>query len=173
MCKRADFGPRPLRTHPPKVGWSGSAAGLILGAPAARKSVPVSLFNARDGELTMARSTICLVDDDVSLRNSVSNLLSSVGFEIVVFDSAEAFLASDFIDRIGCLVLDFRLQGMNGLDLMAHLASASQSVPTIMLTGNGNDVVRRRALALGAAAFLTKPFHPPDLVAAVRDTLAR
>jgi len=70
-------------------------------------------------------------------------------------------------------VLDFRLQGMNGLDLMAHLASASQSVPTIMLTGNGNDVVRRRALALGAAAFLTKPFHPPDLVAAVRDTLAR
>jgi len=120
----------------------------------------------------MARSTISLVDDDASLRDSVKNLLSSVGFEIVVFDSAEAFLASDSTDRTGCLVLDLRLQGMNGFDLMTHLASASQSVPTIVLTGHGDAVVRRQALALGAAAFLTKPFRPRDLIDAVRDALA-
>jgi len=120
----------------------------------------------------MARSTICLVDDDASLRDSDSNLLNSVGFEIVVFDSAEAFLASDLIDRTGCLVLDLRLQGMNGLDLMAHLASGSRSVPTIALTGHGDEVVRRQALALGAAAFLTKPFRPGELIQAVRDALA-
>lgn len=120
----------------------------------------------------MGRSTICFVDDDASLRNSVSNLLSSVGLEIVVFDSAEAFLASDLVNRTGCLVLDFRLQGINGLDLMAHLASAAQSVPTILLTGNGDDIVRRQAIALGALAFLTKPLDPPELLAAVRDALA-
>lgn len=120
----------------------------------------------------MGHSTICFVDDDAALRNSVSNLLSSVGLEIVVFDSAEAFLASDLLNRTGCLVLDFRLQGMNGLDLMTHLASVAQSVPTVLLTGNGDDIVRRQALALGAAAFLTKPLHPPELLAAVREVLA-
>jgi FixJ family two-component response regulator len=121
----------------------------------------------------MARSTICLVDDDPSLRDSVNNLMSSVGFEILVFDSAEAFLASDSIEDTGCLVLDFRLQGMNGLDLMAHLVSVSRSVPTIMLTGNDGDIVQQRALALGATAFLTKPLNPHEFLAAVRDILAR
>lgn len=121
----------------------------------------------------MARSTICLVDDDPSLRASVSNLMSSLGLEILVFDSAEAFLASDCIEDTGCLVLDFRLQGMNGLDLMAHLAAASRAVPTIMLTGNDADIVQQQALALGATAFLTKPLNPPEFLAAVRDILAR
>jgi len=90
----------------------------------------------------------------------------------VVFDSAEAFLASDLLSQTGCLVLDLRLEGMNGLALMAHLASIAQSVPTIVLTGDGDDVVRRQALALGAAAFLTKPMHPSELLAAVHAALA-
>jgi DNA-binding response OmpR family regulator len=62
---------------------------------------------------------------------------------------------------------------MNGLDLMAHLAAASRAVPTIMLTGNDADIVQQQALALGAAAFMTKPLNPPEFLAAVRDILAR
>lgn len=114
------------------------------------------------------RSSICLVDDDASLRDSVSNLLKSVGFEVVVFESAEAFLASGIVDRTSCLVLDLRLQGMGGLDLMSHLAANAQAVPTIVLTGHGDEVVRRQALGLGASAFLTKPFRPQELIGAVR-----
>jgi FixJ family two-component response regulator len=118
------------------------------------------------------RSSICLVDDDASLRDSVSNLLNSVGFQVVVFESAETFLASGVLGRTGCLVLDLRLQGMNGLDLMSHLISVAQAVPTIVLTGHGDEVVRRQALSLGATAFLTKPFGARELIAAVRLAVA-
>ena len=118
------------------------------------------------------RYSICLVDDDASLRESVSNLLKSVGFEVVIFESAEAFLASAMPGRAVCLVLDLRLQGMNGLDLMAHLTSVGQSVLTIVLTGHGDELVRRQALALGATAFLNKPFRPQELITAVRNAIA-
>jgi FixJ family two-component response regulator len=120
----------------------------------------------------LVRSSICLVDDDPSLRDSVSNLLNSVGFEVAVFESAETFLASEIFARTGCLVLDLRLQGMNGLDLMSHLNAVAQAVPTIVLTGHGDEVVRRQALALGASAFLTKPFRARELIAAIRVAIA-
>ena len=136
-----------------------------------RHYVANTLESSEAGEPSV-RSSICLVDDDASLRDSVSNLLNSVGFEVVVFESAETFLASDVLARTGCLVLDLRLQGMNGLDLMSHLISVAQAVPTIVLTGHGDEVVRRQALALGASAFLTKPFRARELIAAVRLAVA-
>ena len=115
---------------------------------------------------------ICIVDDDASLRRSLSNLLMSVGFRVETFSSAEAFL--EVVDRasIGCLVLDVRMEGMSGVDLLRRLVTAGSTIPAIMLTAHGDDETRRRSLEAGAVAFLEKPVRSDALIAAVRAALA-
>jgi len=119
----------------------------------------------------MTRRLISLVDDDPSLRRSLKNLLGSVGFEVAVFDSAEAFLAADELGETALLVVDLRLEGMSGLELMTHLASARRAIPTVLLTAHGEDFVREQAMARGALAFLTKPFRPDELLGLARRAL--
>ena len=114
---------------------------------------------------------VVIVDDDESLRRSVRNLLMSVGFRVETFSSAEAFLQSDRRDRTGCLVVDLRMGGMSGIDLLASLAAADVRIPAIVLTAHGDDESRRRSVAAGAVAFLGKPFHGDALIDAVRRTL--
>ncbi len=114
---------------------------------------------------------VVIVDDDESLRHSVRNLLMSVGFRVETFSSAEAFLQSDRRDRTGCLVVDLRMGGMSGIDLLASLAAADVRIPAIVLTAHGDDESRRRSVAAGAVAFLGKPFHGDALLDAVRRTL--
>jgi FixJ family two-component response regulator len=111
---------------------------------------------------------ISVVDDDVSLRRSLRNLLSSVGFEVETFESAEAFLASDSRERAACLVLDLRMPGMGGLDLLSHLAATGSRIPVIVLTAHGDDDARRRSLDAGAVAFLIKPFQSAALLDAIQ-----
>jgi FixJ family two-component response regulator len=111
---------------------------------------------------------ISVVDDDASLRRSLRNLLSSVGFEVETFESAEAFLASDSRERAACLVLDLRMPGMGGLDLLSHLAATGSRIPVIVLTAHGDDDARRRSLDAGAVAFLIKPFQSAALLDAIQ-----
>ena len=115
---------------------------------------------------------VCVVDDDASLRRSLRNLLTSVGFRVETFESAEAFL--DFVHRqnTGCVVLDLRMTGMNGLDLLRHLGATGSRIPVIILTAHGDDETRQRSLQAGAVAFLTKPFQSATLLDAVRTALA-
>jgi FixJ family two-component response regulator len=115
---------------------------------------------------------VCIVDDDASLRRSLSNLLASLGFRVATFESAEAFLASADRDSIGCLVLDVRMPGMSGVDLLRHLAAAGSRIPVIILTAHGDDETRRRSLEAGAKAFLEKPVRTAALLDAVRTALA-
>jgi FixJ family two-component response regulator len=114
---------------------------------------------------------VVVVDDDASLRRSLSNLLASVGFHVETFASAEAFLESAHRERTGCLVLDLRMPGMSGLDLLRHLAATGSLVPAIVLTAHGNDEARRECLEAGAYAFLEKPFPSATLLGAVRRAL--
>ena len=114
---------------------------------------------------------VVIIDDDASLRRSLSNLLGSVGFHVETFISAEAFLQSSHRERTGCLVLDLRMPGMSGLDLLRHLAATGSLVPTIVLTAHGNDEARRECLEAGAFAFLEKPFRSATLLDAVRRAL--
>jgi FixJ family two-component response regulator len=114
---------------------------------------------------------VSIVDDDESLRRSVRNLLTSVGFRVETFSSAEAFLESLDRGRTGCLVLDLRMPGMSGLDLLAHLAAAGARIPAVILTAHGDDEARRQTLRAGAVAFLGKPFSGDLLVDAVRKAL--
>ena len=114
---------------------------------------------------------VCVVDDDASLRRSVRNLLSSVGFRVETFASAEEFLESTHRANTGCLVLDLRMAGMNGLDLLGHLAATGSRIPVIILTAHDDEEARRRSLEAGAVAFLGEPFRRNALLDAVRTAL--
>lgn len=115
---------------------------------------------------------VSIVDDDESLRRSVRNLLSSVGFRVETFASAEAFLQSAHRSNTGCVVLDLRMPGMSGLDLLLHLAATGTRIPVVILTAHSDDDdARRRTLQAGAFAFLGKPFHGEALLGAVREAL--
>src|SRR5438309_4943881 len=117
----------------------------------------------RDSEERMGerdRPVVSIVDDDESLRRSLRNLLRSVGFGVETFASAEEFLTSAQRETTGCLVLDLRMAGMSGLDLLRHLAAAHVRVPAVILTAHGNEGNRRSCFAAGAVDFLLKPLRP-------------
>jgi two-component system response regulator FixJ len=116
---------------------------------------------------------VSIVDDDESLRRSVRNLLTSVGFRVETFASAEAFLQSTHRATTGCLVLDLRMTGMSGLDLIAYLATTGARVPAVILTAHADDEACRRTPQAGGVAFLGKPFQGDALVDAVRRALDR
>ena len=118
-----------------------------------------------------SRQLVSVVDDDESLRSSVRNLLRSIGLEVHTFTSAESFLRFNDLAETSCLVLDLRLDGMNGLELMSTLTSIGQQIPIVMVTADGDDESRRRAFQLGAVAYLTKPFPADDLINAVNAVL--
>jgi len=120
----------------------------------------------RDGQV------VGIVDDDASLRRSLRNLLMSTGFHVETFASAESFLESDHRGGIGCVVLDVRLTGMSGIELLRHLVATGYTIPAIMLTAHGDDETRRRSLEAGAVAFLEKPVRSAILLDAVRAALA-
>ena len=117
------------------------------------------------------RPVVSVVDDDESLRRSLRNLLRSVGFGVETFASAEEFLRSAQRENTGCLVLDLRMTGMSGLDLLRHLAVADSRIRVVILTAHGDEETRRRSLEAGAVAFLDKPFRSDALLDAVRAAL--
>jgi FixJ family two-component response regulator len=111
------------------------------------------------------------VDDDQSLRRSLSNLLTSVGFRVDTFASAEEFLSSSQQENTGCLVLDLRMGGMNGFDLLRHLAATGSRIPVIILTAHADDEARQRSREAGAVAFFGKPVRADALLNAVERVL--
>ena len=110
---------------------------------------------------------IAIVDDDDALRNSLDNLLRSVGFCAQGFSSAEAFLHANQAHETACLILDVRMAGMNGLELQRQLSAANWRIPIIFVTAHADDDARARALAAGAVAFLYKPCREEDLLHAI------
>ena len=110
---------------------------------------------------------IAIVDDDDALRNSLDNLLRSIGFRAHGFSSAEAFLRSDHARDTACLLLDVRMPGMNGLELQRQIVAANWQIPIIFITSHANDEARAQALEGGAVAFLYKPCREDDLLHAI------
>jgi FixJ family two-component response regulator len=116
---------------------------------------------------------VFVVDDDASVRESLKDLLESVGLHVEVFESADAFLANRQPDVASCLVLDVRLPGRSGLEFQAELTKAGISLPIIFITGHGDIPMSVRAMKSGAIEFLTKPFRDQDLLEAVRAAIDR
>ena len=110
---------------------------------------------------------ISIVDDDDALRNSLDDLIRSIGFRTQGFPSAEAFLSSNQACDTACLILDVRMPGMNGLDLQRQIVAANRRIPVIFITSHADDGARERALKAGAVAFLYKPFREEELLNAI------
>jgi FixJ family two-component response regulator len=118
------------------------------------------------------RPVVFVVDDDVSVREALRNLLLSVGLQVRTFETAQQFLAEEKPDAPGCLVLDVRLPGLSGLDLQRELAKAGIEIPIVFMTGHGDIPMSVRAMKAGAVEFLTKPFRDQDLLDAVQEAIA-
>lgn len=118
-------------------------------------------------------SLVSIVDDDVSVRESLPDLLRQFGFAAQVFSSAEAFLASEFVSQTRCLILDIAMPGMSGLDLQRELTRRQQVIPIVFITAQADSTVRPRVLAMGAVECLFKPFSETDLLDAVSAGLSR
>ena len=115
---------------------------------------------------------IAVVDDDVSVRESLESLIRSVGLEAKVFASAEEFLDGTPPPRPECLVLDVRLPGMGGIQLHQHLVARNYKVPAIFITAHGSDDrSRAEAASNWTVAYLIKPFSEDELLDAVNAAL--
>jgi FixJ family two-component response regulator len=123
--------------------------------------------------MTEAAAIVFVVDDDEGIRQSLKNLIGSVGLQVKVFASAQEFLRSKLTDVPGCLVLDVRLPGLSGLDLQKRMVEAGMDIPIIFITGHGDIPMTVRAMKAGAVEFLTKPFRDQDLLDAIQQALER
>ena len=123
--------------------------------------------------MTELKSTVVVIDDDVSVRDSLANLFRSIGLDVQLFSSGPEFLRSGRPDTPTCLVLDVRLPHASGLDIQRELAAADIRVPIIFITGHGDIHMSVEAMKGGAIEFLTKPFREQELLDAVQVGLAR
>jgi FixJ family two-component response regulator len=115
--------------------------------------------------------TVFIVDDDVSVREGLAELVESLGLPVRVFASAQEFLAHIDEEAVGCLVLDVYMPGMTGLDLQRELKAKNVHLPIIFLTGHGDIPMTVHALKSGAVHFLTKPVREQELMEVIRQAL--
>ena len=118
-------------------------------------------------------SIVLVVDDDISVRESLELLLRHEGFDVETFVSAQEFLGRPPVTVPSCLVLDISLPGLNGLDLQKLIAVERHEMPIIFITGHGDIPITVQAMKAGAQEFLTKPFSDEILLNAIRNALVR
>jgi len=112
-------------------------------------------------------SLVSVVDDDESVRESLPDLLRELGFAVQAFSSAEEFLASNYVDKTNCLILDVAMPGMTGPDLQRELKLRQQEIPIVFITARKDETIRPRLIELGAVDCLFKPFSDTALLAAL------
>ena len=116
---------------------------------------------------------IFLIDDDDSVRRSITLLLKSEQYNVESFQSAEEFLERDAYAGTGCIILDVNLEGKSGLELQEDLLKTSSHLPIIFITGKGDIPMSVQALKKGAINFLLKPFNDNQLLSAVEEALEK
>jgi len=112
-------------------------------------------------------SVVFIVDDDPSVRKSLTRVMVSAGYAVEAFASAREFLERERLAGPGCLILDVRMPGLSGLDLQEALAGKGHRIPIVFITGHGDISMSVKAMKSGAADFLTKPYDVEQLLAAV------
>jgi FixJ family two-component response regulator len=125
-------------------------------------------LSARDPKLSDV-PMISIVDDDAWAREGIKDLVLSLGYQAVTFESAEHFMNSSHIERTACVITDVEMPGVSGLDLQDHLLARGHRMPVILITAYPDERHRSRALGAGAVGFLSKPFDEQVLI----DCLAR
>jgi FixJ family two-component response regulator/signal transduction histidine kinase len=147
---------------PAEAGSAGEAPGAA--EPAMQAARPEKLS---------AGPVVCVVDDDASVRESLLRLLAAQGWPVAAYATAKEFLERQPLAAVGCIVLDYQMPGMSGLELQQHLADFGATPPVIFLTGHGDLAAGVHAMKLGAVDFLVKPPDAAVLCEAVRKALAR
>jgi FixJ family two-component response regulator len=123
--------------------------------------------------MSQATPIVFVVDDDISIRESLELLIRCEGWQPQLFATAQEFLALPRVLAPSCLILDVSLPGLNGLDLQKQVAVERTEMPIIFITGYGDVPMTVRAMKAGAQEFLTKPFSDEVLLAAIRQALER
>jgi FixJ family two-component response regulator len=119
------------------------------------------------------KSIVYVVDDDISVRNSLSNLFRSVDLSVETFDSPSSFLQRELFPVASCIILDIRMPGSSGLEFQSALRKSDIRIPIIFLTGYGDVQMSVQAMKAGAIDFLTKPYCEQDLLDAAVAALER
>lgn len=119
------------------------------------------------------RPLVSVIDDDQSVRESLPDLLRELGYEALVFSSAEEFLASGRIGGSKCLILDVAMPGMSGPDLLRELKRRRQEIPTIFITGQRDAAIRPIVVEQGAVECLFKPFSDAALDEALKSAIGK
>jgi RNA polymerase sigma factor (sigma-70 family) len=121
----------------------------------------------------MTEPRVHIVDDDEAMRDSLKWLLESRGLKVELYPSGEAFLRNFNNSYCGCLVLDVRMPGMNGLDLYEQLQARASTLPVIFITGHGDVPMAVTALKKGAADFIEKPFNDQDMLSLIESCMTQ
>jgi FixJ family two-component response regulator len=119
------------------------------------------------------RAIVHIIDDDKSLRDALGRVFRSVGLEALTYGTAREFINATRPDLPGCIVLDVRLPGINGLDLQTQLAELGIRLPVVLMTGHGDIPMTVRAMKAGAVDFLPKPVRDQDMLDAVAAAIDR
>ncbi|WP_373460183.1 response regulator transcription factor [Pseudokordiimonas caeni] len=141
---------------------------MRLDQPQGRRPAPLSTSYTREER----QPTVIIVDDDASVREAMSELILSVGFQSVSFASTRELLEAEVMDYPGCLILDVRMPGTSGLDLQQYLVTSGNPKPIIFLTAHGDVPMTVQAMKAGAVDFLTKPVRGQTLIDAVNAAIA-
>jgi FixJ family two-component response regulator len=123
--------------------------------------------------MTVFKPTVFVIDDDASIRKSLSRLLRSAGYTAEAFSSAEEFLRREHFDGTGCILLDVQMPGLSGMDLQEELSKADYHMPIVFITGHGDIPMSVEAMKKGAVDFLTKPFDDEQLLQALRAAIEK
>lgn len=124
------------------------------------------MFDTHDG-------TVLVVDDDAGVRQGVARLLRAAGYSAKTFASPNQFLKQPLPDGPACLVLDFSMDGLNGLEVQQALQSNARQIPIVFLSGHADVPIAINAMKAGADDFIEKPFQPEKLMGAVEQAIAR
>lgn len=118
------------------------------------------------------KATVFIVDDDQAVRDSLSMLVETVELRPQTFGNAQEFLDSYDRSQAGCLVVDVRMPGMNGLELQSRLAVEGIDIPVVIITGHGDVFMAVQALKAGAVDFIEKPFRDQELLNSIQRAIA-
>lgn len=137
--------------------------------PASAKSVPSRPTPGDDLGRPLRRALVCVIDDDADVLTSLQFLLETEGFDVRTFRSGPALLGSQARQDADCLIIDYRMAGLDGLELSRRLRELGITAPILLITGDPDETIASKATSAGVHQVLIKPNLGDNLLAAVRE----